>query len=82
MLFDVYGRPLPRFYDLTIERRAHAIAVERSAILLRRYRLTKRDFAHEAMRLSHLDDSVGLLDLVPPKRSERMYRHILTGDPT
>ena len=79
MLFDTHGRPLPRFYDLTVERRAQAIAMERAEHFARRVRMGKADFFIEACRLADLDDSVAALDLVPPKDQPRVYQRILMG---
>ena len=79
-LFDTNSRPLPKFYELTLERRAEAIMVERSAVHLRRMGLGKQAFFYEVSRLSHLRDSVALLDVVPVRQSNKIYRRILVGD--
>ena len=79
-LFDQYSRPLPRFYELTIERRAEAIMVERNAVHLRRATMGKRAFFFEVRALSHLDNSVALLDVVSVRRSNKLYQQILMGD--
>ena len=79
-LFDAHSRPLPRFYDLTIERRAEAIWMERNQVAIRRMRVNKQDFFLEAKRLADLDDSVALLDLVNEKKSRVIYQRILMGE--
>ncbi len=79
-LFDAQSRPLPRFYELTIERRAEAIMVERTQVHLRRVRLGKRAYFIEMLRISHLEDSVALLDVVSSRKSNQLYQRILMGE--
>lgn len=78
-LFDSYSRPLPRFYDLTIERRAQAMEMERAAVHLRRAKLKGQQFRADVDRVRMLDDSVALLDVVPMERRNDLYKRILTG---
>jgi hypothetical protein len=78
MLFDTHGRPLPRFYDLTIERRAEAIATERCAWHAQRVRAGKRAFFIELT--GEKDESVAMLDVLPPRKSDALYERILLGE--
>jgi hypothetical protein len=81
MLFDTHGRPLPRFYDLTIERRAEAIATERCAWHAQRVRAGKRAFFIDISRLCDVqDESVAMLDVLPPRKSDALYERILLGE--
>jgi hypothetical protein len=80
MLFDTHGRPLPRFYDLTIERRAEAIASERCAWHAQRVRAGKRAFFLDVARVCDLEDSVAMLDVLPERKSNTLYRRILMGE--
>ena len=81
MFFDTHGRPLPRFYSLTIERRAELIAHERTSIVLQRRCVSPRTLAqHYARALSLGSDSVYALDALDTRASNAMYRRILTGE--
>ncbi len=79
-LFDAHSRPLPRFYELTVSRRAEAIQEERVAVYLRRHRLSRSAFFRECMTYSTLHDSVGALDLLSPEMSTKRYQSILMGE--
>ena len=78
--FDALSRPLPRFYELTIERRAEAIMVERNQVHLKRVGRGRRAFFLDVHRLSRLQDSVALLDVVSLSKSTALYQRILIGE--